>query len=204
MKYREIKLEDNKSILVDESADIENKDWYWDENKLKVKHYFESRESFPSLIHRFKIIATINHSIDLNVPMVIVEDEVMKLAKQCFKNIYNSKFIDIPRHYELLSIISKTLNYKATQQKSYSEENLCNLVQQLKDYTKEGQVILGNDEREAKEFVNIFISSLKQEYIELKMEISYLDWKKGNKEKLSDTLQIKTNRVDGQLMAYQK
>lgn len=30
------------------------------------------------------------------------------------------------------------------------------LVEQLKDYTKEAQCILGNDEREASEFVEIF------------------------------------------------
>jgi len=40
--------------------------------------------------------------------------------------------------------------------KMYSEEDMINLVEQLKDYTKESHTILGHDKRDAKEFVNIF------------------------------------------------
>jgi hypothetical protein len=45
-------------IYITSNEDPKNKDYYWDENKLKVKRYFESRESFPSLLHRFKVILT--------------------------------------------------------------------------------------------------------------------------------------------------
>jgi hypothetical protein len=45
-------------IYITSDEDPKNKDYYWDENKLKVKRYFESRESFPSLLHRFKVILT--------------------------------------------------------------------------------------------------------------------------------------------------
>ena len=205
MKYLKIKLEDNKSVLVDSSTEIENKDWYWDENKLKVKHYFESRESFPSLIHRFKIIATINHSIDLDVPMVIVKHEVEELAEHSsevqeatytppHKTTYKHGFID---------------GYKAKQEEgTFSEEDLTNAVLlgiNLQSSNNDPDKL--SNEEKVKGFIQSLKQkyiSLKQEYIELEMETSYLDWKKGDKEKLSDTLQIRTDRVDGQLMAYIK
>jgi hypothetical protein len=47
-----------RHIYITSNEDPKNKDYYWDENKLKVKRYFEDRESFPSLLHRFKVILT--------------------------------------------------------------------------------------------------------------------------------------------------
>lgn len=41
--------------------------------------------------------------------------------------------------------------------KLYTELDLIDLVQSLKDYTNESHNILGQDEREAKEFVDIFL-----------------------------------------------
>jgi hypothetical protein len=41
-------------------------------------------------------------------------------------------------------------------ERMYSEEDMIDLVEQLKDYTKESHTILGHDKRDAKEFVNIF------------------------------------------------
>jgi hypothetical protein len=46
------------NIYITSDEEIKNGDWYFDENKLKVKRYFEKREAYPSLIHRFKIILT--------------------------------------------------------------------------------------------------------------------------------------------------
>jgi hypothetical protein len=86
------------------------------------------------------------------------EDEVEKLAEA-----YKNKKGSIPTT-ELEDEIFK-LGFKdgyKTATKKYSEEDLINLVQQLKDYTKESQSILGNDERDAKDFVGIFKQSLKQ------------------------------------------
>ena len=40
--------------------------------------------------------------------------------------------------------------------KEMEKEQKILLVEELKDYTKESQCILGNDEREASEFVDIF------------------------------------------------
>lgn len=39
----------------------------------------------------------------------------------------------------------------------FTKKDLIELVQDLKDYTAESRVILGHDEREAEEFVDIFL-----------------------------------------------
>lgn len=51
--------------------------------------------------------------------------------------------------------------YASLTPKKYTEEDMCDLVEQLKDYTYEGRIILGDDEREPKEFVEIFLKSRK-------------------------------------------
>lgn len=47
--------------------------------------------------------------------------------------------------------------------KEYTYENMVDLVNQLMDYTREGRTILGHDEREPSEFVDIFIEGLPKE-----------------------------------------
>lgn len=47
--------------------------------------------------------------------------------------------------------------------KEYTKQDLIDLVQSLKDYTHESRNILGNDEREAEEFVNIFLNKKEEE-----------------------------------------
>ena len=49
--------------------------------------------------------------------------------------------------------------------KLYTENDLIDLVQSLKDYTHESHSILGHDERDAKEFVDIFLKD--RTFIEL-------------------------------------
>ena len=39
----------------------------------------------------------------------------------------------------------------------YTKQDLIDLVESLKDYTKESHTILGHDDRDASEFVNIFL-----------------------------------------------
>jgi len=43
------------------------------------------------------------------------------------------------------------------QAKEMEKQMLCDLVEQLKDYTNESKSILGHDEREPVEFVEIFL-----------------------------------------------
>ena len=47
--------------------------------------------------------------------------------------------------------------YEAKEALYYTKQDLIDLVQGLKDYTKESHTILGHDDREAIEFVDIFL-----------------------------------------------
>jgi hypothetical protein len=47
--------------------------------------------------------------------------------------------------------------YEAKETLYYTKQDMIDLVQGLKDYTKESHTILGHDEREASEFVDIFL-----------------------------------------------
>ena len=51
---------------------------------------------------------------------------------------------------------SNAVTYIIEQAKEMEKEQKILLVEELKNYTKEAQCILGNDEREASEFVEIF------------------------------------------------
>ncbi len=71
-------------------------------------------------------------------------DESMKLVVQYMQGTLNEDTLD-DVIYEI-----------GTKAKAMEKEQKILLVEQLKDYTKESQCILGNDEREASEFVDIF------------------------------------------------
>jgi hypothetical protein len=47
--------------------------------------------------------------------------------------------------------------YNKAKENLYTKQDLIDLVQSLKDYTHESHTILGHDEREASEFVDIFL-----------------------------------------------
>lgn len=49
------------------------------------------------------------------------------------------------------------------QAKEMEKEQMTLLVESLKDYTKEAQCVLGNDDREPSEFVDIFLSEISDE-----------------------------------------
>lgn len=188
MKYREIKLENNKSVLVDESAEIKEGGWFYNpetkECVLASKRML-SWNNDTSHEHKgwIEIIATINHSIDLDVPMVVVEDEVEKLA-------FVEYPIRIDDDYEPWYDGNKEdrdiwiKGYKSAQQKyqfTKAEMKLCFLETDMNRSFEE------------------FIQSLKKEYIELETE-QYTQ----NLHKDIWYEKIKTNRVDGQLMAFVK
>ena len=207
MKHK-VMVTDQGKVVIDE---IEEGCKYYD--GINIGTAFKNNAGFYKDCD--KIIATINHSIDLDIPMVIIEDEIKKfLFKLCYYDLRNpdncidtaeltKEELGLPQvrgedfandlctcnncFYGKTEMAEYIIN-KASQQKSYSEEDLRKYHNIM--------CLHGNIAGEE------FIQSLKQEYIELEMETSYLDWKKGDKEKLSDTLQIRTDRVDGQLMAY--
>jgi hypothetical protein len=65
------------NIYITSDENPKNKDYYWDENKLKFKRYFESRESFPSLLHRFKVILTTDPNL-IKDGVQAIDDEFLE------------------------------------------------------------------------------------------------------------------------------
>jgi len=50
--------------------------------------------------------------------------------------------------------------YNKAKEYLYTKQDLIDLVQKLKDYTKESHTILGHDDREPNEFVDIFLNEI--------------------------------------------
>lgn len=78
-------------------------------------------------------------------------------VKTILASTENLTLIPKINEFELMNLGIKT---------QYTYEDMVDLVQQIMDYTKEGRVILGHDEREPSEFVDIFVTGLKQKAFE--------------------------------------
>ncbi len=96
------------------------------------------------------------------VSEIIGFDKTVELLKECKKplNQNNMKtavewlienYLDLSDEYNTLS-----LEEIVKQAKEMEKQRMIDLVQQLKDYTRESNNVLGFDEREASEFVDIF------------------------------------------------
>jgi hypothetical protein len=220
MQYLKIKLEDNKIILVDESAEIKKADWFscpprktyhkctaTFEGNL-IDNSWEGRENVEiTKSSCFKIIATINHSISLDVPMVVMENEVEKLSNYHIKILYRNtetKQHPIFNDFTLAETSKEDFKegFKAAQQKGvYSEDDLVSFgkICFYKGFDKSE-----NDDANCftawREEAPKLITDLKQEYIELKAEPT----EQFDEQTSIGVFKIKTNRVDGQLMAYVK
>ena len=123
MRYKVITLKDNTRILVDESTgEINN---YVTDGVKIAKVNCLTVDDPNKHLHK-KLIATINHSISLDVPMVVVEDEVMKLAIIDASLIWNDETTLENEQRELNGHIVGFINgHKANQQKGvYSEADL--------------------------------------------------------------------------------
>ena len=217
MKYKVIKLEDNKSVLVDDSAEIKEGDYYCVPHNIEghilsnktliikathnfiCNHYIKTKKGFHQ-----KVVTTINHSIDKDIPMVIVEDEIEKLALDDYNAAYPSyeKVTDYKVVEKFRSIQSYIRGHKAAQQKGvYTEEDMYTLAAKVvNDIAKNQSNADFNFFTTPKMIADEFIQSINQEDIELEME-DYLTQElalKGN----FQNFRIKTNRVNGQLMAY--
>ena len=193
MKYKEIKLKDNKSILVEESAEINKGCKYYD--GINIGTAFKNNAGFYKDCD--KIIATINHSISLDVPMIVIEDEGWESSWE----ITNSKIKNgvNPNAYRL-----GWLGKSAQQKGVYSEEDLINLVAFICNKEDGNDITISESGEMPSLIVKQFIQSLNQEYIELEMDCDYLIQCHctSNKNCLKPT--IKTNRIDGQLISYTK
>ena len=208
MELRVVTTEKGK-ILVDESADAKDGELVIQDGGLNRIGIGTHQASIAYTIKPLKIMASINHSISLDVPMVIVEDEVEKLAKEIvIKNNPNGvENFSMNVFNGLVNYITKSL--KAQQKGVYSEEDLISFGKKCfyKGFNKSE-----NDDANCftawKEEAPELIMDLKQEYIELEIEEVYsgetLASASGFSLKTDAIKSIKTSRVDGQLMAYLK
>jgi len=211
MKYTEIKLEGNKSILVDESAEIKEGTYYENNGVIFLSDEIYDKGNNPNNSNpkvtdfNNKLIATINHSISLDVPMVVVEDDVEKLALSLYKEDISdwddSSMLEYDRNIPKRDAFIK--GCEMTQQKGvYLEEDL---RKGINAGLSVGYSNSFNIDDKTKEISNI-IQSLKQQYIELEME-EHTEWLEKNQGQTMTPItyfKIKKNRVDGQLIAYLK
>jgi len=185
-------------VIVNESAEIKEGNWF-----VGINNTIWQRKLINPTKPCNKIIATINHSISLDVPMVVIENEVEKLA--CKLGYYNSSE-DNKGNYTTKAFIA---GYKTAQEKgSYSEEDLIKAMEASIEWwcaeisEKYGDIEIIED------FADIFIQSLKQEYIELEMETEcckkYTSCNMNCRYDKDTVWKIKTDRINGQLMCYTK
>ena len=224
MKYKEIKLDNNKSVLVDENAEIKEGDYFFFKTEYKNHQgiytnvysntvpndsYCASGFGYCLKIMCYKIIVTINHSISLDVPMVVVEDEIEKLALIEYPENwvedngcnYIHQIYDDNKSARLIWI----KGYKAKQQNGgYSKEDLRQAIWQAVHAGRLTCTPRYLGENGIKEITKDITTSLSKEYIELVTE-EYTDWIKTNGgQTVTPVLYLKivTKRVNGQLMAY--
>lgn len=195
MKHKVTTTAKGQKIIVDKSAKIFVNDYYDNNGNILKCDEIKIRTGCN------KIMFTINFSIDKNIPMIIVEDEVEELAEHYsevqegtytpqHKIIYKHGFID---------------GHNVTQQRGiYSEEDLNKAFQCGQQWVHDI-----NHDVEPENF-NQFIQSLKQEYIELETEEKQ-HFEKDITKRVNPLngvfyeTRIKTNRdKSGQLIAYQK
>ena len=223
MKYKVIKLEDNKSVLVDESAEIKSDEHYvaWEDNYKIPQWVIYVRGVGLNGKAPYKVLYTINFSLDKDIPMIIVEDEIEKLALEwCLINNFNPEdYVHSNKTAEYSRVKSIWANgYKASQ-KLYSEQDLRKAIDEARDI-REGEEVFDVESISGLTEICTYnwvinktedeiIQSLKQEYIELEMEYLSNDgnWKDVLLPSEWDAYtknRIKTDRVNGQLMAYVK
>jgi len=187
MKYLEVKLEGNKSLLVDENTNIRDGDWYLDDTNSVRKSITSDKDYWLQRPDYSKIIATINFPFDKDIPMVIVEDEIEKLAELKYP-LNDALYI----HSVAVSRRAYIAGYKAAQQTGgYSKEDI-----------KQFGLWLGSNIKKYKNKTidELFIEfdSAVEKYVELEMEVNkYSAY--GH-----DVFIIKTDRIDDQLVAYIK
>ena len=120
---------------------------------MKTKHQIlmESIDYKPRKVMR---IDDVNAMADANIR----ENEINKLAEKVYLEHENNDLL-YGESLELRLAYKAGIvdGYNKAKETMYTKEQLIVLVESLKNYTKEAQCILGNDEREANEFVETFI-----------------------------------------------
>ena len=197
---------DKGRVFVDESIGVvdDDKGYFYDFNYNKITKTARdvNGDKYHARRDIKKIVASIDFSIDKDLPMAVVEYDVQKLAVE-FANDNKSKFNNWYGCRD--GFIAGSNKQKGV----YSEEDLISFGKKCfyKGFNKSE-----NDDANCftawKEEAPELIMDLKQEYIELEIEEVYsgetLASASGFSLKTDAIKSIKTSRVDGQLMAYLK
>ena len=177
-------------IMVDETADIKEQDYCdyppfgigqiknIDDELCFVTIPIKSKGSLTQRLYQCKdecqkVIVTINHSISLDVPMVIVDNEIEKLALKIFPHTDEGSLEDC------IDAAKRRIwseGYKAAQQKGfYSESDLITYLEWVGEmgwyYEKDKKQWVHDDElgmfKSTKDLIDYYpIQSLNQEPIE--------------------------------------
>ena len=191
---------DKGRVFVDESAEIFGGNQYVDDTGLIRKAIIYDRDYWLQRPEYNRIIATIDFSLDKYLPMVIVEDEAMKLSISKGLELYNGGNYDFENGVRV--------GYKAAQQKGvYTEDD-------MKEAFHQGMCNVDNDgcyiddvEFAFKECID-YLNKECEERMELEMEMK--QYKTGVKDGSVEEFcyeenRIKTDRrLDGQIIAYIK
>jgi hypothetical protein len=171
MKYKVVATAQGK-VVIDETAKIKentntfsqgiNGDWFY--NSI-----YESIACTGDITRfDFKIIYTINFSLDKDIPMIVVEDGVEKLVKSLYEMEEGNVAMNMVTSEKRRAFKE---GHKLAQQKGiYSEEDIRKAVifgqsVELTFVTDRGKEIL----------IEQFIESLKQEYMELEEIDTYYE-----------------------------
>ena len=142
--------------------------------------------------------------------MVIVEDEVEKLAEKEYPLLNTPEGINVDWHFRLGQREGLIKGYRAAQQKGYSEEDIFNFLIFYNNYdvkkiggymhpTMDDRSKIHNNKIDRR-ILEEYIQSLNQETIELEIA----DYEPTGCDFPDHIEVIKTTRVNGQLMAYIK
>lgn len=106
------------------------------------------------------------------------EDDVEALAEREYReypsdpkgsNYQNNR--DVNCHRKRKAFIKGY--HKACERFEFTRQDLIDFAQSLKDYTHESHVILGHDERDAFEFVDVFLSGRNRLPVAIEVEMEY-------------------------------
>jgi len=219
MKYK-IKKTQYGDVLVDESAEIKTKTNVWNycpKTNFIFKGYVE--DFAPTAVYPYPIIASINFSLDKDLLMIIIEDEAKKLADKLLEEAFGESTQTMASAKDLCKDFYIE-GYKKAEETMHSKLDLVNFITFYNNYnvrklggymhtTMDGSHTIHNNNM-IKQIAKEYIESLEKEYIEL--DTTHTGLCCGNTfitqcincSKYKPVYKIKTDRVDGQLIAYIK
>lgn len=144
------------------------KDNVWDGKSFEVDKL--TSDLMPLHPNEFASLRTILASTDKSIPNIPIIDrlELIKLGIEKAPLVDKLAYEFCKEHLPHVDTTGHWLGFfkgwkrheELNKGKEYSYQDMTDLVSQLMDYTKESRCILGHDEREPSEFVDVFINGL--------------------------------------------